>query len=177
MTYRADSAVTAITLHYSATPIEKNFTAAAIDKMHKKRGFKGIGYHYYIRKDGTVETGRDMSKAGKWEQGAHCKGSNHNSIGICCEGGVKAADPNVGLDTRTPEQTKALIKLIRELLVRFPDAKIIGHRDMPKAATQCPGYNATEWWASASKPAPSIAAQPRPKGLLALILQLLGVKS
>jgi len=164
MTYKPDSAVRAIVQHYSATPIESDFTAADIDRMHRKRGFKGIGYHYFIRKDGTIETGRDMSKAGRFEQGAHVRGSNHNSIGICCEGGVRKAAPNVGFDSRTPAQIKSQIALIRDLMRRYPGARVVGHKDMPGAATQCPGYDATAWWAGVvntpSRATPPTGAEP-----------------
>ena len=148
MSYRPDSQVRWIVQHYSATPIESDFSAADIDAMHRQRGFREIGYHYFIRKNGKVETGRDLSQPGKFEVGAHCKGSNSNSIGICVEGGVTLAAKNVGVDNRTPAQIKAQVALIRELLVRFPNAKVEGHRDMPGAATQCPGYDAAAWWAS-----------------------------
>ena len=87
-----------------------------------------------------------MSKPGEWQQGAHCRGSNATSIGICCEGGVLSSAPNVGFDSRTPAQIKSQIALIRDLMVRFPGAQVIGHMDMPGAATQCPGFDATEWW-------------------------------
>lgn len=155
MTYRPDSAVTVICIHYSATPIEKSFTANDIDQMHRRRGFKEIGYHYFIRRDGEVETGRDLSQPGRFEMGAHSKGENSSSVGICYEGGVKSSAPNVGFDSRTPAQTRAMILLIKTLQNRFPSSVVVGHRDMPGAATQCPGFDATEWWDHVSAtPAP-----------------------
>ena len=67
----------AIILHCSATPFEKDFTIEQIRQMHVQRGFTDIGYHIYIRKDGTICMGR------KFEQiGAHCLGWNDRSIGI-----------------------------------------------------------------------------------------------
>jgi N-acetylmuramoyl-L-alanine amidase len=164
MTYKTDSAVTHIVLHYSATPIERDFTAADIDEMHRKRGFRKIGYHYFIRKDGTAETGRDLSEPGRFEVGAHSKGENSQSIGICFEGGVRSAAPNVGFDSRTPAQIKAMINLIEKLQIRFPGAIVEGHRDMPGAATQCPGFSGRDWWsgvlkARANKPARKSKAQ------------------
>ena len=131
-----------IVIHYTATPLESDFSAADIDAMHKRRGWAGIGYHKYIRKNGLIEKGRPLTV-----RGAHVKGHNHHSIGICYEGGVHAADPNTGLDTRTDAQKEAMIRVIRELLARYPDAQVIGHRDMPGAATQCPGFDAGKWWA------------------------------
>lgn len=146
MSYLPDSRVTAIVIHYSATPIERSYTAADIDAMHRARGFNEIGYHYFIRRGGTVETGRDLSQPGRFEVGAHSQGENSFSIGICYEGGVRASAPDTGFDSRTPEQTAAMIGLIRELLQRFPGAIVRGHREMPGAATQCPGFAASTWW-------------------------------
>ena len=146
MSYLPDSNVTAIVIHFSATAIERSYTAADIDAMHKSRGFREIGYHFFIRRDGTVETGRDLSQPGRFEVGAHSQGENDSSIGICYEGGVRAAAPNVGFDSRTPAQTAAMIGLIRDMLKRFPGAIVRGHREMPGAATQCPGFTASAWW-------------------------------
>lgn len=151
MTYRPDENVKWIVIHYSATPIERDVSSEDIDAMHKKRGFKEIGYHKYIRKSGLVEKGRDLSQPGRFEQGAHSKGENAASIGVCFEGGVYQDDPNIGFDTRTPEQKEAMIRVIDDLLERYPNAKVVGHRDMPGAATQCPGFDATAWWDSVIK--------------------------
>ena len=160
MSYLPDSRVTTIVIHYSATAIDgRPITAAEIDTWHRQRGFAEIGYHYFIRRDGTVETGRDVSEPGLFETGAHSQGENGASIGICYEGGVTQANPNKGFDTRTPERTAAMIRLIRELLVRFPDAEVEGHRDMPGAATQCPGFDGAAWWASVATGEPTAPAQ------------------
>lgn len=183
MAYLPDSKVTHIVIHYSATPIEKDFTAADIDKMHRARGFKEIGYHWFIRKNGKIEMGRDLSQPGRFEQGAHAKGHNSNSIGICYEGGVRAAHPNNGFDSRTPAQTKAMIDLIDKMKARFPGAVVEGHRDMPGAATQCPGFDARAWWDGVEKkrsqrPAqrPTPTPQPAPQatgGVFAAIIEAL----
>ena len=146
MSYKPDSAVTHIVIHYSATPIERAVTVDDIDTMHRRRGFNEIGYHWYIRRDGSLHMGRDLSEPGRFEVGAHSKGENSASIGICYEGGVTEADVNTGFDSRTAAQTKTMIDLIRKMQNRFPGAVVKGHRDMPGAATQCPGFNAGEWW-------------------------------
>jgi len=160
MSYKPDSAVTYIVIHYSATPIERNFTAADIDRMHRDRGFKEIGYHYFIRKDGTVETGRDLSQSGRFEVGAHSKGENSSSIGVCYEGGVRANAPTIGFDSRTKQQHVAMEALVISLMERFPRAIVKGHRDMPGAATQCPGFDAEEWWDQRSTKRASFAFIP-----------------
>jgi len=142
--YEQDENVKWIVIHYSATPVERDFEAADIDRMHRDRGFRELGYHYFIRKNGKVQTGRDMAEPGRFEMGAHSYGENDASIGICYEGGVTLDEPTLGKDTRTDNQKAAMDKLLAELVERFPKAKIRGHRDMPGAATQCPGFDATD---------------------------------
>jgi N-acetylmuramoyl-L-alanine amidase len=144
------SRVTHVVVHYSATYEDQNLTRADIDKMHKARGWKGIGYHYVIRRNGMVEVGRPETQVG-----AHVGGQNSGKIGICCVGGLnRATGPNVGVDNRTPEQIAALVTLIRDILKRHPGAKVVGHRDL--AATQCPGFDVARWWAAVQhKPRPA----------------------
>lgn len=151
MTYIQDSEVAYLVVHYSATPVERDVSSADIDAMHKARGFKSIGYHYYIRKSGAVEIGRDLSQPGRFEMGAHSKGENAVSIGVCYEGGVTSAAPNKGFDSRTPQQIATMVRLLNELQERFPGAVILGHRDMPGAATQCPGFDVRSWWDTVQK--------------------------
>lgn len=102
-----------IILHCSATPEGKDFTVTDIDKWHKQRGFNKIGYHYIIYRNGTVNIGRQES-----EIGAHCVNHNSHSIGVCYIGGcdISGKTPK---DTRTPEQKKALVKLVKELLSKY----------------------------------------------------------
>ncbi|MFV1644949.1 N-acetylmuramoyl-L-alanine amidase [Phaeobacter sp. JH20_41] len=146
MSYKPDGQVKYIVIHYSATAVEDDVSADDIDRMHKRRGFRKIGYHWYIRKSGSIEMGRDLSQPGRFEAGAHSEGENSISVGICFEGGVRKGAMNAGFDSRTPAQTRAMIELIDKMLERFPGAVVRGHRDMPGAATQCPGFNATAWW-------------------------------
>ena len=75
--------IDSIIVHCSATKAGQDFTAADIDCWHRERGFNGIGYHYVIRLDGKLEKGRDVSLAG-----AHCRGWNERSVGICYIGGL-----------------------------------------------------------------------------------------
>ena len=74
-----------IILHCTATREGKAFTAADIDRWHRARGWNGIGYHYVVRLDGTVEHGRPEAQIG-----AHCVGVNATSIGVCYVGGLAA---------------------------------------------------------------------------------------
>jgi len=124
-----------IIVHCTATPEGKDFKAADIDKWHRQKGWDGIGYHYVVDLDGTVEIGRPESKVG-----AHCLGRNQNSIGVVYVGGV-ASDGKTAKDTRTPQQKAALVRLLTALKHRYPRAAIHGHRDF--ATKACPSFDAT----------------------------------
>lgn len=175
MSYAPDESVKYIVIHYSATAIEDDVSAADIDTMHKRRGFREIGYHWYIRKNGLIEMGRDLSQPGRFEIGAHSKGENSISIGICFEGGVRKDAMNTGFDSRTPAQIKSMIELIDRMQDRFPGAIVKGHRDMPGAATQCPGFDATAWWDEVQR---KRHATPRGLGAIisAIIKAIFGVR-
>lgn len=115
--------IDSIIIHCSATPCGQDFTAADIDRWHRQRSFNGIGYHFVIRLDGTVENGRAIEKPG-----AHCTGWNNRSIGICYIGGLDACGHPA--DTRTPEQKAAMRTLISRLQGEYFGIRtIIGHRD------------------------------------------------
>lgn len=124
-----------IIVHCAATPEGKNFKAADIDRWHRERKMKCIGYHYVVDLDGTVEPGRPES-----EIGAHCLGHNQYSIGVCYVGGL-AADDKTPKDTRTAAQKEALLALLKKLRAKYPKASIHGHRDF--AAKACPSFDAT----------------------------------
>ena len=125
---------THLILHCAATPEGKSFTANDIDRMHKQRGFKKIGYHYVIRLDGTTEKGRNET-----ENGAHCIGHNTKSIGICYIGGV-AKDGKTPKDTRTNAQKESLYKLVNELLKKYNLTidNVHGHYEFANKA--CPSF-------------------------------------
>jgi len=143
---KPQSNITHIVMHYSATYGDQDIGASDIDKWHRDRGFAQIGYHWVIRRNGTVEAGRSEGTVG-----AHVRGHNTGTIGICVVGGLdRATGPNRGVDNRTPLQIAAQIKLTREVLSRHPGARVVGHLDL--AATQCPAYDAAAWWASVSAP-------------------------
>ena len=112
-----------IIVHCSATKAGLDFTAADIDRWHRERGFDGIGYHYVIRLDGQIEKGRDVALPG-----AHCRGWNVRSIGICYIGGLDAEGHPA--DTMTKAQRRVLYQLIIELQKDYPSIDlVIGHRD------------------------------------------------
>lgn len=124
--------ITEIIIHCSATKEGHPFFAADIDRWHKAQGWSGIGYHYVIDIDGKVETGR-----AEYQTGAHVKGHNANSIGICYIGGLDINDKPK--DTRTPEQRKSLAELVARLKVKYPKATVHGHNEFSNKA--CPCFN------------------------------------
>ena len=125
-----------IIVHCSATREGENFEVAEIRKWHLARGFSDIGYHFYIDLYGEIQKGRDINKIG-----AHCKGHNRNSIGICYCGGVEA-DGKTPKDTRYDCQKESLIAVLRTLKAMYPNAVIHSHNDFANKA--CPSFNATK---------------------------------
>ena len=125
--------ITEIIIHCAATPEGKDFTVQDIDRWHRQRGFKSIGYHFVIYRDGTIHKGRPLDQIG-----AHCTGHNANSIGICYIGGC-AADGKTAKDTRTGAQREALKRLVSELRVAYPQATVHGHREYANKA--CPSFD------------------------------------
>jgi len=121
-----------IIIHCSATREGQDISAATIDEWHKDRGWSGIGYHYVIGLNGLIEYGRNINKTG-----AHVKGYNTGSIGICYIGGCDA-DMNPK-DTRTPEQIATLLEFLRILKKLHPNATIHGHNEF--SAKACPSFN------------------------------------
>ena len=121
--------IDSIVIHCSATRAGQDVRAADIDKWHKERGFKMIGYNYVIDLDGTVEIGRPLTI-----DGAHCntagtsgKSYNKHSIGICYVGGL---DKNGNAaDTRTDAQKISMHELVMRLVEKYPIVEVIGHRD------------------------------------------------
>ena len=126
-----------IIVHCSATREGENYTVDTIRSWHVDgRGWSDIGYHFYIDLYGEIHKGRDIAKIG-----AHCKGQNRNSIGICYCGGVEA-DGKTPKDTRLDCQKEALTAVLRTLKAMYPEAQIHSHRDYANKA--CPSFDATE---------------------------------
>lgn len=119
-----------VIIHAAYTPADMDIGAAEINQWHLDRGWDGIGYHWVIRRDGTLEQGRSESTVG-----AHAYGHNQGSIGICMVGGMP--DCNY-----TAAQWRCLEALVRDLLARY-DCKVIGHRDVSEKP--CPMFDAKAW--------------------------------
>ncbi|WP_372809311.1 N-acetylmuramoyl-L-alanine amidase [Litorivivens sp.] len=142
--------INTIVIHCSATPPSADIGVAEIDSWHRSRGFNGIGYHYVIRRGGYVEQGRSLDRAG-----AHARGHNAHSIGVCLVGGVdsgQAPDCNF-----TRHQFAALSRLVDDLLETFGPVKVVGHRDLSpdtngdgtiqasERIKACPCFDVGEW--------------------------------
>ena len=126
-----------IIVHCSATREGENYTVDTIRSWHVDgRGWSDIGYHFYIDIYGEIHKGRDISRIG-----AHTKGLNRNSIGVCYCGGVEE-DGKTPKDTRYDCQKEALLAVLRTLKAMYPEAKIHGHRDFARKA--CPSFDAAE---------------------------------
>ena len=126
-----------IVIHCSAVKPDELSSAKDIDKWHRERGFKfGIGYHYVIRRNGKIETGRP-----EWLTGAHCVNHNSHSIGICYEGGLDIRGQPA--DTRTPEQKATMRRLLEDLHRRYLHALVVGHHDL-NPCKDCPCFDAAK---------------------------------
>lgn len=141
-----------IIIHAAATPPDADIGALDIDKWHRARGWFGNGYHYVIRRDGTIETEalgnrcRPLSKAGA-HVGDCGTGWNKRSIGICMAGGIDKKGKSE--DNFTDAQYQSLKEQLDVLRIQFPDAKIMGHRDLIKQTNaspkDCPCFEVSEW--------------------------------
>ena len=124
-----------IVIHCSATKLSQHFTPKDLKACHVARGYKTTGYHYYITQDGQLHQTRPEEMVG-----AHARRYNAHSIGVCYEGGLDEQGRHV--DTRTTAQKVTMKKLLRSLKYDYPDAVILGHRDLPWVNKDCPCFDA-----------------------------------
>ena len=125
-----------IIIHCTDTEEGRDYTVDDVRRWHKERGWSDIGYHYLVYRNGTVAVGRDVDLIG-----AHCSGHNSYSIGVCYVGG-RGKDGKCR-DTRTPQQRGALVNLIIELRMFYPQAVIVGHSFWDHRK-QCPCFDAAK---------------------------------
>ena len=139
-----------LVIHASATQPTQDIGVREIDQWHRKRGFVKVGYHYVIRRNGALEEGRDVDAIG-----AHVEGFNSVSVGICLVGGINAkgkAENNYSRD-----QWTTLRSLLKALIAKYPEARIVGHRDLSpdkngngiiepsERLKDCPCFDAKDW--------------------------------
>lgn len=141
MSFKPIKSVDYLVVHCSATKEDQDIGVNEIRRWHRQRGFFDVGYHYVIRRDGSIEKGREDNVPG-----AHARGFNHRSLGICLVGGVesngKTAEQNF-----TPQQYETLKSLLFNLKREYPEATVLGHRDLPNVNKACPSFDMPELWA------------------------------
>ena len=119
-----------IVLHHTGGA-DIDASAEEIDQWHKNDGWVGIGYHYVIRKDGTIEKGRP-----DWAVGAHAYGENWHTIGIHLSGDFSVAEPT---EAQIESTAMLLANLCTDYGLPIDEDHIVGHRDL--MSTDCPGDN------------------------------------
>lgn len=145
-----ESKIKLIVVHCSASPRGQDLTAEDINQMHRDRGWTEIGYHFFIRRNGALEIGRDLD-----EQGAHVKGYNKGSWGVCLAGGLDRSGKAENNFTQAQFQTLRAILVVLKAMA--PQAEILGHRDLSPDADgdgvveehewlkQCPCFDVRVW--------------------------------
>ena len=122
--------ISLLVVHCSDTENNLNFTATDIHKMHLGFGWDGIGYHKIIQRSGKVENGRP-----EYWIGAHVKGKNEISLGVCL----------IGKDKFTKKQFRSLERVLKKWKIEYPDAKILGHKDTGNTNKTCPNFEVITW--------------------------------
>ena len=119
-----------LVVHCSDTDNNLNLNALDIHKMHLKFGWDGIGYHKIICRSGKIENGRP-----EYWVGAHVKGKNKISLGVCL----------IGRNNFNDLQFSALENVLRLWKLYYPKAKIVGHRDTGNTKKTCPNFDVQSW--------------------------------
>ncbi len=122
--------ISLLVVHCSDTSNDKNLSAIDIHKMHLGFGWDGIGYHKVINRSGKIENGRP-----DYWVGAHVKGKNEISLGVCL----------IGRDYFTKKQLNSLERILQKWRITYPNAKIVGHRDTGDTSKTCPNFDVTKW--------------------------------
>ena len=128
-----------IVIHCSQTRPSQNIGAKDIDRWHREQGWLKIGYATVIKRDGTIEQGRKDD-----EVQAAVKGYNHTSFNLCLIGGAKEEDWKQPDDNFTAEQWESLKKELTRLVQKYPDARIVGHRDLDDKKF-CPSFDVRKY--------------------------------
>lgn len=136
-------------MHCSATAKDVDYTEDHLERDHRERGISSpMGYHFYIRKSGRIVDGRQL-----FVKGAHARGYNEDSWGICYEGGLKEGGTTWrdAEDTRTEEQKSSELKCIYKVIEYIKsiaegdyEIEIIGHGELPGVKKECPSYPCKE---------------------------------
>ena len=125
-----DKKISMLVVHCSDTENGQNLSTVDIHKMHLEFGWDGIGYHKIITRSGRIENGRP-----EYWVGAHVKGKNEISLGVCL----------IGRDRFTKRQFVSLERILKKWKTRYPSAKIVGHRDTGDTQKTCPNFDVISW--------------------------------
>lgn len=125
-----DKKISLLVVHCSDTANNLSLSAIDIHKMHLDFGWDGIGYHKIINRSGKIENGRP-----EYWVGAHVKGKNYISLGVCL----------IGKDNFTRRQFMSLERVLRKWKLEYPNAKIVGHRDTGNTKKTCPNFDVMAW--------------------------------
>ena len=126
-----------LVVHCSATRCDRNFSVERLIETGMEK-WGQPSYHYYVRRNGTI-----IPILPESVRGVHAVGYNYCSIGICYEGGYDANGE--AADTRTELQKHALYELLKQLHDDYPQARIVGHRELPGVHKACPCYSMDEY--------------------------------
>lgn len=129
-----------IVVHCSATAPSDDIGVDEIRRWHvEQNGWRDVGYHFVIRRSGSVEEGRPVNATG-----AHAKGFNTSSVGVCLVGGVdESYDDDCNFTHAQYESLRALLITMQD---KYPNARVLGHRDLPGVRKSCPCFDAVAWW-------------------------------
>lgn len=127
----------AIFVHCSATKPDMDIGVETIRMWHKQQGWLDVGYHFIIKRDGTVEEGRPVNVVG-----SHVKDWNSKSVGVCLVGGINAKGQFEA--NFTPAQMNSLRNKLEELMSKYPNAELMAHHSV--AAKACPSFDVKRWW-------------------------------
>lgn len=145
MKYKPLTDVRYLVVHCAATPADMDIGAKEIDLWHRQRGFFSIGYHTVIRRNGKLEQGRPIDRPG-----AHAVGFNEYSLAVCLVGGCKRGEGGALITDNnfTPAQFDSLASVLRTWQALYPNAKIVGHCDLPSKHSKlkdCPSFDVAAW--------------------------------
>ena len=123
-------------IHCAYTKRSMDIDVNDVRRWHKAKGWRDVGYNFYIKFDGTIQQGRDLLYTG-----AHTLGHNHDSIGVCLEGGM--SEQGKPQDTLTVDQWKSVIKIYLEAVKTYPNILLSGHNQFNNKP--CPSFDVREY--------------------------------
>ena len=126
-----------IVVHATNTKPNEDISLCDVDEWHRKKGKLKVGYHFFIKRDGTIQSGRSPN-----EIGSHVCENDSESIAVCISGGKNTR--GIHAPDYCKEQIESLFVLLKTLKFMYPDAEVVGHRDLEK--TQCPSFDVRKWW-------------------------------